>query len=59
MSKTLTHFDKDGRVNMVDVSEKNYTQRISNASRKNFSKSLNVLELITHQLQQKKIISNR
>lgn len=32
MSETLTHFDKDGRVNMVDVSDKAHTERVALAS---------------------------
>jgi len=32
MSNPLTHFDKDGRVNMVDVSDKSVTDRVAIAS---------------------------
>lgn len=32
MTDPLTHFDQDGRVNMVDVSDKNITKRIAVAS---------------------------
>lgn len=32
MNKSLTHFDKDGRVNMVDVSDKDITQRVAIAA---------------------------
>lgn len=32
MTDEFTHFDKDGRVNMVDVSDKNVTDRVASAS---------------------------